>query len=176
MSLSEIFSEDPRFVERDAPALSEEFPDGSKIFFLGEHAYGVAAQVSATTESSLSVVLAVCASAHLSTPFGLTLLQFFLPDKTENGKFKEIINSRASGTYYPSFKAAEIVGISGRALSKITSSFMVIMTDNNKANLGLSLKFDAKSLKVIDYSRKEGRYWEFSGKAIELIREYKARL
>lgn len=59
MTLSEVASEDPRFMERDAPPLSGEFPAGSKIFFLGEHAYGVAAQVSATTETTLSVILAV---------------------------------------------------------------------------------------------------------------------
>lgn len=59
MTLGHVTSEDPRYIERPAPPLSEEFPDGSKIFFLGEHAYGVAAQVSATTETSLSVILAV---------------------------------------------------------------------------------------------------------------------
>jgi 5'-3' exoribonuclease 1 len=59
MTLSQVASEDPRFLEREAPPLSEEFPEGSKIFFLGEHAYGVAAQVSATTDSTLSVILAV---------------------------------------------------------------------------------------------------------------------
>ena len=59
MCLPEVASEDPRFLERDAPPLSEEFPEGSKIFFLGEHAYGVAATVSATTETSLAVILAV---------------------------------------------------------------------------------------------------------------------
>jgi 5'-3' exoribonuclease 1 len=59
MAVAEVTSEDPRFLERDAPPLSEEFPEGSKIFFLGEHAYGVAAQVSATTETTLSVILAV---------------------------------------------------------------------------------------------------------------------
>ena len=59
MCLLEVSSEDPRYLERVAPPLSEEFPEGSKIFFLGEHAYGVAAQVSATTETSLSVILAV---------------------------------------------------------------------------------------------------------------------
>lgn len=50
---------------------------------------------------------------------------------------------------------------------------MVLTSDSSKNNLGLSLKFEAKSLKVIDYSRKEGRYWEFSEKTIDLIREYK---
>ena len=51
---------------------------------------------------------------------------------------------------------------------------MVITSDHQKTNLGLSLKFEAKSLKVIDYSRKEGRYWEYSEKAVDLLREYKA--
>lgn len=68
-----------------------------------------------------------------------------------------------------------MVGISGLALSKITSSLMVLASDGSKANLGLSLKFDAKGLKVMDYSRKEGRSWEFSDKAVELVREYRVR-
>ena len=68
-----------------------------------------------------------------------------------------------------------MVGISGRALGKITSSFMVITSDQQKTNLGLCLKFEAKSKKVIDYSRKEGRNWEYSEKAVELLREYKVR-
>lgn len=101
-------------------------------------------------------------------------MQFFPSDKAENDKFKAIVDTRQSGRYYPSFKAAEMVGMSGRALSKITSSFMVITSDNQKTNLGLSLKFEAKALKVIDYSRKDQRHWEFSEKAIDLIREYKA--
>lgn len=62
MAVSEVASEDPRFMEREPPPLSEEFPEGSRIFFLGEHAYGVAAQVSATTQESLSVILAVSSS------------------------------------------------------------------------------------------------------------------
>jgi hypothetical protein len=58
-SVGEVISEDPRFIEKDAPLLRDEFPPGSKVFFLGEHAYGVAAQVSETASSTLSVVLAV---------------------------------------------------------------------------------------------------------------------
>ena len=66
--------------------------------------------------------------------------------------------------------------MSGRALSKVMSSFMVLTSDSSKSNLGLSLKFEAKGLKVIEYSRKDGRFWEFSDKAIQLIRDYKVRL
>ncbi len=59
MAVTDVASEDPRFLEKDAPPLSEEFPESSKVFFLGEHAYGVAAQVSETSKDSLSIVLAV---------------------------------------------------------------------------------------------------------------------
>lgn len=45
--------------------------------------------------------------------------------------------------------------------------------DRQKTSIGLSLKFEAKGLKVVDYTRKEGRYWEYSEKAVELIKEYK---
>lgn len=158
MVISEVASEDPRFLEKDAPPLSEEFPDGTNIFFLGEHAYGVAAQVSSATDSALSVVLA-----------------FFPSDKMDIKKFKTIVDSRVSSHYSPSFKAAPAIGMSPRALSKITSSFMVLTSDHQKNNLGLSIKFEAKSLRVIDYSRKAGRYWEFSEKAVDLIYEYKEK-
>jgi 5'-3' exonuclease len=71
MSVSEIISEDPRYMEREPPPLSDEFPVGSRVFFLGEHAYGVAAQVSATAKDSLSVILAV---SHISTVFERPLI------------------------------------------------------------------------------------------------------
>jgi hypothetical protein len=66
--------------------------------------------------------------------------------------------------------------MSGRALSRITSSFLVITSNHQKANLGLSLKFEAKGLKVVGYSRKNDRFWEFSDKAIQLIKAYKVRV
>ncbi|KAL1753974.1 exonuclease II [Schizophyllum commune] len=156
MAVSHVVSEDPRYMEREAPPLAEEFPDGTKIFFLGEHAYGVAAQVSSTTKDTLSVIIA-----------------FFPTEKQENEKFKAIVDHRKSARYLPSFQVAQMLGMSGRALSRITSSFMVVTSDGNKTNLGLSLKFEAKGMKVVDYSRKSGRNWEFSEKAIDLLRDYK---
>ncbi|TRM64823.1 exonuclease II [Schizophyllum amplum] len=156
MTVSNVVSEDPRYTEREAPPLADEFPDGTKIFFLGEHAYGVAAQVSSTSDNTLSVILA-----------------FFPSEKSENDQFKAIVNNRKSARYLPSFQVAQMLDMSGRALSRITSSFMVVTSDGSKTNLGLSLKFEAKGMKVVDYSRKSGRNWEFSEKAIDLLREYK---
>ena len=68
-----------------------------------------------------------------------------------------------------------MVGISSRALSRVTSSFMVL-SEGQKINLGLSLKFEAKSMKVLEYSRKDGRNWEFSDQAVALIKEYKVTM
>src|SRR5262249_26166856 len=80
----------------------------------------------------------------------------FLPsEKAENEQFKQIVNRRKVGQYYPSFKIAEMVGLSGHALSRITPSFFVITSDNQKINLGLGLKFETKALKVVEYSRKD---------------------
>lgn len=49
---------------------------------------------------------------------------------------------------------------------------MVLGTDNSKTNLGLCLKYEAKGLKVMGYTRKGGRSWEYSDKAVDLVREY----
>jgi 5'-3' exonuclease len=69
MVISQVASEDLRFLEKDPPPLSEEFPDDCKIFFLGEHAYGVAAQVASTSRDSLSVILAVSDNASSFVSF-----------------------------------------------------------------------------------------------------------
>ena len=55
-------------------------------------------------------------------------------------------------------------------VSKLTSRVMAV---GGKINLGLSVKFEAKAQKVIDYSRKTDRYWEFSQTTVDLIKEYK---
>ena len=67
LSLLEVSLEDPRYQEQIPPSISEEFPEGTKAFFLGEHAYGTAAQVFNTTPTSMAVVLAVRNSLGLNT-------------------------------------------------------------------------------------------------------------
>lgn len=52
----------------------------------------------------------------------------------------------------------------------------MVATGNQKSNLGLSLKFEGKSMKVLGYSRKSDQGWEFSEKAVELVREYRVCL
>ena len=158
LAVPQVESEDPRYVEQEPPSLAEEFPEGSKVFFLGEHAYGFAARVAATTVNSLSFVLAFSPS-----------------DKLENEALKEAVAKGTATPYIPSFQVAEMLAISKRALSRVTSSFMVLVTDDQKVNLGLSIKFEGKSMKVLSYSTKYGNVWQFSDLAIDLIRDYKVR-
>lgn len=63
--------------------------------------------------------------------------------------------------------------MSGLGLARIASNFMVVTANGEKKNVGLRLKFEGKSQKVLGYSRKVGRQWEYSDQAIELIRDYK---
>ena len=60
-------------------------------------------------------------------------------------------------------------------VSKLTSRVMAVDEDRSgkMVNLGLSVKFEARAQKVIDYSRKTDRYWEFSQTTVDLIKEYK---
>ncbi|KAH9063988.1 exonuclease II [Lactarius vividus] len=158
LAVPQVESEDPRYIERGPPSIAEEFPQDTKVFFLGEHAYGFAARVAATTTNTLSFVLAFSPS-----------------DKLENEALKEVVSERAATEYFPSFQVAEMLAMSKRALSRVTSSFMVLVADGQKVNLGLSIKFEVKSMKVLNYSNKNGHTWEFSNLAIDLIRDYKER-
>ena len=65
MIVTSVTSEDPRYIERAPPSLSEEFPIGMKVFFLGEDAYGATAQISGVTGTGLSVTLTVSGFLYL---------------------------------------------------------------------------------------------------------------
>ncbi|KAI8458093.1 hypothetical protein BY996DRAFT_6430324 [Phakopsora pachyrhizi] len=60
-------------------------------------------------------------------------------------------------------------------LSKITSSVMITLPNSaKKLNIGLNLKFKAKSQKVLGYTRKGENMWEYSEAALNLIAKYKS--
>ncbi|QRV74976.1 5'-3' exoribonuclease [Ceratobasidium sp. AG-Ba] len=156
LSLMSVASEDQRFVERPAAPLNQEYPVGTNVFFLGEHTYGTPALVKDTTDNKASLMIV-----------------FNPNERAEIEKFRALALERNVGGYQPARNISYKLRISGLALSKITSSLM-ISNGSQKTNLGLSLKFEAKSMKVLGYSRKSDQGWEFSEQAVELIREYKA--
>jgi 5'-3' exoribonuclease 1 len=96
-------------------------------------------------------------------------------DKQENHLYRELLARRPKPTYLPSHVVTKRVRMSALTLSKIASSLMINTGGDSKINAGLNLKFEAKSQKVLGYTRKTDSGWEYSEKAIELIREYKVR-
>lgn len=155
MSVQHVAFEDERFLEQSAPPLHIEYPKGSKVIFLGDQAYGVAAQVTDVKETSLSINLA-----------------FFPNEQRENFEYQRVVKTRPTEQYFPSFVLARQLRVSPLALSRIASSLLVEMRDGPKSNIGLSLKFESKGQKVLGYTRKSDRGWEYSRMAFELVEKY----
>lgn len=151
--VTEVASEDQRFLESAAVDVLEEFPVGSKAFYLGDFNYGRPLQVSGHKGGKMSIYL--------------------LTEKGKEPQFGHQIAAEAEkhNPYVPSYQVARMLNINPLVLSKITSSFSVIV-DDERQNLGLNLKFEAKKLKVLGYSRKRGNGWEFSEKTINLLKDY----
>ena len=101
------------------------------------------------------------------------LTQYFARGEGENESFKTLIRGQTGERYSPYFEVAKTLGLSSKLVSKLTSRVMANGDRSTKVNIGLSVKFEAKALKVIGYSRKTDRYWEFSQSTVDLIREYK---
>lgn len=155
-TVDHVESVDNRHKQRPPPPITEDFPVGSPIFFLGSKFYGNAAGVVGYAGEKLNIAVLSNSSR--------------LNDKNIGRKI--IGTTGIVDQYYPSYVVSKRVGISGLALSKLTASFFV-EHDQTRVNLGLNLKFEAKRQKVLGYTRKTDAGWEFSDKAIDLIREYK---
>lgn len=152
--VDEVQNEDERFVERAALPVEEEFPVGTRAFFLGDYAYGRPLEI----------------TGHVN---GKTELVVSVPKAKEPEFSRSIIQQAEKGNpYTPSFAIAKQLGVHPLVLSKITSSFQVLTSAGLKLNLGLNLKFEGRKLKVLGYSRKSNTGWEFSNLAIQLIANY----
>ena len=153
MVVEEVAHEDPRFLEQAALSVEDEFPIGTRAFFLGEFNYGRPLEVVGHTNHKADVWVSTAAAKV--TEFGRQLA----------------MDADRLSPYSPSFAVAKTLGLNALVLSKITSSFQVSVNEN-RVNLGLNLKFEAKKLKVLGYSRKNDRGWEYSEKAVQLIQLY----
>ncbi len=155
LAVPEVVQEDQRFVERAPVPIRFELPSGTKVFFLGKDLYGTPACVVGSTKDTLAVDLAV-----------------YQNQAKENAAIQTLVRSRVSDFYYPSHVVSKMVGLHPLALSKITSSMLLTWKDQ-KVNVGLNLKFEAKGQKVLGFSRKNISGWEFTDTAVALIQDYK---
>ncbi|KAH9883382.1 exoribonuclease 1 [Xylariomycetidae sp. FL2044] len=153
--VDEVASEDERFLERAALPFEEEYPVGTRAFFLGDYHYGRPLEVLAHRNHKAEILLSK-------------------PINKEIDLSKQIIRrAEQQSRYKPSFAVAKDLGLHPLALSKITSSFFVYtMGGSMKVNLGLNLKFEGRKQKVLGYSRKSNSGWEFSPAAVRLLVDY----
>jgi 5'-3' exoribonuclease 1 len=151
--VDDVISPDPRFLEKEALPLEEEFPEGSRAFYLGDYAYGRPLQIIGHADNKTTIMV-----AKLKKPepeFGRDVSR----------------QSEQLVPYFPSYVVARQLHMPPLALSKLTASFTV-NSSGMKLNLGLNLKFEAKKMKVLGYSRKSANGWEYSQRAIDLLAQY----
>jgi 5'-3' exoribonuclease 1 len=155
--VDEVISEDPRFLEKAAVPIEEEFPPGSRNFFLGEFNYGRPLEVVNHADNKAEIWLSILKGKEAE--FGHDVVK----------------SNHTLSRYTPSFAVAKMLNLHPLVLSKITSSFSVSALGLPRLNLGLNLKFESKKLKVLGYSRRSDKGWEFSDKAIELLSTYMSK-
>lgn len=149
-----VVSEDQRFLEKEAVPISEDFPAGTRAFFLGDLAYGRPMEVTGHTADGKADIW-VSTLATKEPEFGREIA----------------MTAERSYPYTPSFAVAKTLRLHPLVLSKLTSAFNVT-SSGLRLNLGLNLKFEAKKQKVLGYSRKGSTGWEYSQKAIKLLVDY----
>lgn len=153
-----VVNEDDRYAFRPPVPIEEEYPIDLPVVFLGAFAYGAPATVVGYTGEKLNVQIKQIQSTQEPD----------IGKKRFNIENKEI-------RYLPSYEVGKLLGINGLVLSKLTGSFMVRDKGGSKVNIGLDLKFDVRRLKVLGYSRKNQKFWEYSHLAIDLIKEYRSK-
>lgn len=137
--VDEVVSEDQRFLEKAAVPIEEEFPPGSRAFFLGEFNFGRPLEIISHKDNRAEIWLSTIKAKEVE--FGYN-----------------IVNGREFRTQYtPSFAVAKMLSLHPLVLSKITSSFTIAALGLDRLNLGLNLKFEAKKLKVLGYSQRSDR-------------------
>ncbi|CUM65023.1 uncharacterized protein PRCAT00002642001 [Priceomyces carsonii] len=155
--VEEVSNEDPRFATRPPLPIEEEFPLNSQVVFLGDMAYGAPATVAGYNDlEKLSIKISKI-QTNAEPNIG--------KQRYEMEK-KEI-------KYYPSYEVAKTLRLHPLFLSKISSGFMVEDNKGRKVNVGLELKFEGRREKVLGFTKRNVKGWEFSPLAIKLIEDYR---
>ncbi|KAK6462135.1 Kem1 5 [Scheffersomyces coipomensis] len=155
--VKEVTNKDKRFASRQPVPVEEEFPIGSQVVFLGDFGYGAPAHI----------------VGHKDETLGIRISKISTVSEPSIGKDRLKLEEREY-KYLSAYEVARALRINSLLLSKITSSFMV-QNRNQNVNIGLELKFEGKRLKALGYARKDGRQWEFSPLAVDLISRYQKK-
>lgn len=155
--VEDVENKDERFMEKPPLPIDQEYPQDSHVIFLGDYAYGGEAVVDGYSSS---------------TRLKLTVVKRSMKAEPKIGKVRARID-QSSVRYYPSYIIAKRLQIHPLFLSKLTSKFLITDTNNRQTNVGLMIKFEARHEKVLGYSRRNVKGWEYSDMAMSLIMEYR---
>lgn len=151
--VTEVAHEDPRFKERAAVPIAEEFPVNSTVLLLLAKFYGFPAQVVGHSDNFAEVE--VTAPRYRDPMFNV-------------GK-TAVINESRSIRWWPLSNAAKSLDVSVKFLLNVTSRMMVDV-DGKDVNVALPLRKHGLGLIAEGYSRMNYRKeWEFSDRGLALI-------
>lgn len=154
-----VTNKDERYLERAPQPISEEYPEGSRVIFLGDYAYGGETTIDGySSEKRLKI----------------TIKKRFLKAEPLIGKEK-VKYDNALVQYVPSYIVSKKLGINRLFLSRITSKFLISDIDGRHVNIGIPVKFESQHKKVLGYARRNPKGWEFSNITMNLLREYRVR-
>ncbi|CCF57300.1 hypothetical protein KAFR_0C03080 [Kazachstania africana CBS 2517] len=154
-----ISNKDERYRERAPVPISQEFPEGSRVIFLGDYAYGGDTTIDGySSESRLKI----------------TVKKTFSKNEPTIGKERLEIDNKLVH-YIPSYVAAKKLDLNKLFLSRITSKFLIDDANGKHVNVGIPVKYENKQQKVLGYARRNPKGWEYSNLTINLIREYRSR-
>lgn len=161
--VTDICAFDSRF--SSIKTLGDLFPPGSMVFMLGAPYYGCTGEVQDSRD--------VIPEGRIRVVFSIPCEPFLEPLIQNQHKY--------SIKYNPGYVLASRLGVSGYLVSRFTGSIFIGRGSrrnphgDQKANVGLNLKFNKKNEEVPGYTKKVGSEWMYSFAAEQLLVEYLER-
>ncbi len=156
--VEDVENKDERFAEKEALPIDKEFPEGSKVVFLGDYAYGGEATID---------------GYNSATRLKLTVKKSSIRAEPNIGKVRAKLDSQAL-KYYSTQAFSKITRVHPLFLSKITSRYLVVDSKKKSYNVGLMIKFKARNQKVLGYARCSSNNWEYSDLARGLLEQFRS--
>lgn len=157
--VKEVNNKDHRYAGRPPLPIQDEFPVDSQVVFLGDMGYGSPAKIVGYDDMKEKLSIKISKIQQVAEP---TI-----------GKQRLRVESKEI-RYYPSYEISKQLKLNPLLFSRLTTAFFIEGPTNQRVNIGLELKFDARRQKVLGYTRRfpNSKFWEFSPLAVNLVNEY----
>lgn len=153
--VTHVENEDPRFAEKDAISLLEEFPVDSNALLLLQKFYGFPVTIKENNNSSLDVEV-TCPRQR---------------DPVGDACTRVVVQSARDSRWFTTEQTAKIVNLDIRTLLNLTSRIMCESEDGKKVHFGVRLRLPIDNLMAKGYACTDHmNRWYFSQRAVDLIK------